>query len=134
MTYRRVKIPAGYEDWGRVRMPLPSYIVLTDRTTGAQKVLSHDAGVTTIQLDDLNTRTHTDRVEYAAYDEPRPASDDDYRLILDNGTLSFEYDPLPQGIGAKSQPPLYTRRSHQRSALLIDIDSDGEVATTEEDF
>lgn len=132
--HRQMRVPPGMMDWGRVRLPLPRYIVMTDRTTGAQRVLSHNAAADTVDLIALNTAAHSDRVEFDAYEGPRAESNSNYRLVLDNGALSFEYAPLPVGIGSISQPRILTRRVHQRAALHIDVDSSGSLTTTEEEL
>lgn len=131
---RKARIPFGYEDWGRVRMPLPAYITLTDRTLGTKHVLTHNAAVDAVSVAALDTHTHTDRIEFEAYSEPRAFSDANYRLVLDNGSLSFEYDPLPTGIGSISQARILTRRLHQRASLHIDVDGSGSTTTTKEEF
>jgi hypothetical protein len=116
----------GYTFMGRNRVPpMPNRIAMRDRTTGEEKVLSHDATPGDIDLVDVNTRW-SDVTHYGAHDGPYFG---DYRLYLDNGTLAAEY-----ALGHGSQTIL-TRKNFETTVLKITIDqTDGTVVYTEYDL
>lgn len=72
---------------GHTRTPsMPPRIALTDRVTGALRVLSDD-GAGNVVLATVNSKW-PDVIKYAANEGPY---DGDWRLYLSNGTLAFEF-------------------------------------------
>lgn len=141
---RRHRLPKGlYEPWGRVRMPLPQRMALTDRTTGAVFVLSHAEATADVELEPYLPRRHTDANIYDAFNEPRAESNANYRLVLDGGILAMELAPLEMeagqgrhqvGRGQSMQPRILTRRGFQRRTLHLDVDAFGQLTIEEEEI
>lgn len=140
---RRHRYPRGqYEQWGRVRMPLPPRVVLTDRSTGEKFVLSHTVAVDAVELEAYLPRRHTDAVVYDAFHEPRAEANGNFRIVLEAGVVSTVLDPLAMeqgqgrhqvGRGQPLQPRILTRRGFQRKSLHLDVDEFGQLTLTEED-
>lgn len=140
---RRHRYPKGlYEPWGRVRMPLPPRVVLTDRLTGTLYVLSHTADASDVELEAYVPRRHTDATVYDPFFEPRAHANGNFRLVLSGGSLSMVLDPLAMeqgqgrhqvGRGQPLQPRILTRRGFERKSLHLDVDEFGQLTMTEED-
>lgn len=113
----------GYTYLGRNRVPpLPNRIAMRDRTTGEERVLSHDGAPGSIDLVAVNPRW-SDVTHYGSYDGPY---DGDYRLYLDNGTLSAEY------AAGHSSSFILTRKNFETTVLRVTVDQvDGSVEYTE---
>lgn len=117
------KIIDGYTYLGRNRVPpLPNRIAMRDRTTGAERVLSHNGAPGSISLVAVNSRW-SDVTHYGSYDGPY---DGDYRLYLDNGTLSAEY------AAGHNSSFILTRKDFETTVLRVTVDQvDGSVEYTE---
>lgn len=109
---------------GRFRTPpMPVRIAMTDRVTGLIRVLSMTgtAPGLTIDLVAINARW-PDVIIFGPYEGPYSGN---YRLLLDNGILSFE-----PAIDHNS-PRIFTRRNFETTVLEITAGDDGSVVYTE---
>lgn len=113
----------GHTYLGRPRVPpLPNRISMRDRITGAEKVLSHTSTPGAILLVNIDPKW-SDVTHYGSHDGPY---DGDFRLFLDNGTLTAEF-----AAGHNSQFIL-TRKDFQTTVLRITVDqTNGAIVYTE---
>lgn len=113
----------GYTYLGRNRIPpMPNRIAMRDRTTGEERVLSHDGTPGSIDLVAVDSRW-SDVTHYGAHDGPY---DGDYRLYLDNGTLTAEY------AAGNSSQFILTRKNFETTVLRITVNqTTGAVVYTE---
>ena len=109
---------------GRMRVPsMPPRIALTDRTTGAVRVLSDD-GAGTVVLAVVNSAWR-DVIKYKPYEGPHYG---DWKLYLNSGQLAFERDP------GYNSAKILTRRNFATSVLEIKASTTGSVVTSPYDL
>lgn len=102
------KTVQGYLDMGRQRIPpVTDGIVLTDRTTGTEYLLSHDSGP---NPDLASVPTNFAGVTYAAQDEGPLVQNSAGTVLLvyvDSATLLTE--DAPARLQGRRPPPIMTR-------------------------
>lgn len=116
MRFRR--LPNGYSDLGPVIIPpLPQPIVLTDRRTRTQYMVTYSTVDAT--PDDLghlaiNTNiTFEKKVGIRVYDDPfdGPVFGDhgEYRLMIRNARIGIDYTPYAHGEQDRDGAPIFAR-------------------------
>ena len=97
-TWTRLKYWGGYWNWGRPLQPLPSYIVLTDRATGALYYISQSGslGSLTISLTPWTGAIIQPNTIFGPNDGPY--LNGHIRLFSNNGVLQSEDTNPPAGI------------------------------------
>jgi hypothetical protein len=97
-TWPRVPYWGGYWNWGRPLIPLPSYIVLTDRATGALLYLGQTGSVGSLSVL-LVPWDGTIRQPATVFGpQDGPYLNGHARLYSQNGTLAVEDTSPPAGI------------------------------------
>lgn len=110
----------GFYDLGKVRVPpLPQFIVMEDRTTATQWLLSReiDDGVDRVMLTDtFNLSPYVGRVYfYGPNDGPYIATNPIIKLFVDNGILGYEEAELPRRLNLS----IMARKGVERRVLHI---------------
>lgn len=110
--------------------PLPLFIVLTDLDDGTEWVLSHNADLSRVSINDQGLARgslppYQDVVIYPAGEGPYLVAHDivDYQLtlIVRGGRLGYRREPLPKGQVHGKSAPVYTRRGVTRSFNRIQV-------------
>jgi hypothetical protein len=97
-TWPRVPYWGGYWNWGRPLIPLPSYIVLTDRATGALLNIGQTGSVGSLSVL-LVPWDGTIRQPATVFGpQDGPYLNGHARLYSQNGTLAVEDTSPPAGI------------------------------------
>lgn len=109
---------------GGVRTPsMPPRIAMTDRVTGAVRVLSDD-GAGNVVLAAVNP-SWPDVIIYEAYEGPKSG---DWQLYLSGGVLAFEFK---QGYNSAK---ILTRNGYLKTVVEITADGNGAVVTAPYDL
>lgn len=129
MSYSNRRLRNGYSNFGAIAIPpLPSPIILTDRDDGTKWLVSFDIttsppvdGYGRIMINSVygNIGRRDGIAEYAAGDEPYLEQDGQYKLIVREGRLGFEFIPFEQGNTDNDGMKLYARLSGTRSLRRI---------------
>lgn len=123
-----VKKWGGYWNMGRPQVPpLPAFIVMTDRVTGTEYVLTLSGTSPALALSVSSTLpAERLRASYGPYDGPY--LNGEIRLYISNGALASEVPwPKPGNWNAR----VFARRSNERTLLEITSDASGTLTYTE---
>lgn len=128
----------GYWDMGAIRIPpVPPQLVLTDRATGTQYLVTHDGnnpgvvGITTTipqrTIDRKGTQAPaTDILVYPAGEEPVVSlvvipgvGRRTVRMTVTSGVLGYSYDNPTNPVQDQNQPTIYIRTTLAQSAVQV---------------
>lgn len=107
---------------GKYRLPpMPPRIAMTDRTTGAIKVLSDNG--TNIVLQDP-TSSMRDIVTYGPFDGPYS---NNFRLYLNNGSLAFEVVVITSAQESYNSARILSRNGYNTTVVEVTANPDGSM-------
>lgn len=118
----------GYWNLGRPQVPpLPAFIVMMDRTTGTEYVLTMTGDSPSLALD-VSATLPAERLRRDFGPMDGPYLNGNTRLYVDSGTLLAEVLYPSPGIW---QPRVFARRANERTLLEITADAEGNLSYTE---
>lgn len=113
----------GYSDFGAIQIPpRPNPMVLTDRTTGLQWMLSFETNPDRISItQDLSALQKREGARvYDKDDGPAFDQDGEFTIFIDNGRLGVKYTPFPGHEVAFDNAPIYARQVNDQRAVNLD--------------